>query len=104
MHICMALSICCIDLIRRGQLHFAVFPEACLILTRRELELRATKQTKWSRLKLAPDGPLWAQFKPRSICTLENVVDLPEDALYDYCGIVVGCSCNAPGESVVCQA
>ena len=63
----------------------------------RELELRATKQTTWSRLKLAPNGPLHASFNPRSICSLDSVVDLPEDTLFDYCGVVVGCSCSAQG-------
>ena len=67
-------------------------------MIRRELELRATKQTTWSRLKLPPDGPLHACFQPRSICSLDSVVDLPEDTLFDYCGIVVGCSCSAQGE------
>ena len=66
--------------------------------SRRELELRATKQTTWSRLKLAPNGPLHASFNPRSICSLDSVVDLPEDTLFDYCGVVVGCSCSAQGE------
>ena len=25
-------------------------------------------------------------------------MDLPADTLFDYCGIAVGCSCQAPGE------
>lgn len=62
-----------------------------------QLELKVTRTTSWTRIKLPSEVPLVTHFQPRTILRMEQVVDLAPGSLFDYMGIAVGQTQPMPG-------